>query len=107
MTWHKTNLAFLPRRQHMECTALDFNNQAVFVGGLDPDQDSEDSKDFNATMDPWDQGIAVFDMTNLQFKDGYSADAPEYVAPSNVRPQYENMYVVKKTNNQTPCRNLT
>ncbi len=40
------------------------------------------------SADPTNHGIAVFDMTNLVFKNSYQANAPVYEAPEVVQRYY-------------------
>jgi hypothetical protein len=41
-----------------------------------------------AEEDEFSNGIAVFDLTKLEWSDGYDADADSYVAPESVRKWY-------------------
>jgi hypothetical protein len=88
--WHKTSFENWPRRKQMVSTAIKNNNQAIFIGGIDPDQDHKSAQNWRASMDEWAQGIAVFDMNKLELKDNYDADAPPYAAPDLVKATYEN-----------------
>lgn len=74
----------------MVATAIKNNNQAIFIGGIDPDQHPTIQQDWNASMDEWAQGIAVFDMNKLELRDSYDADASPYAAPNLVQATYEN-----------------
>lgn len=52
----------------------------IMIGGHDPAyQDSE------VPSDPWPQGIGVFDMTVLKFKDSYQANATTYKTPDAIK----------------------
>ena len=35
--------------------------------------------------DPWDQGFGVFDLTDMEWKSSYDADAGPYVSPNSVK----------------------
>ena len=60
----------------------------VVIGGLDPTEETDgDREAFNASADPWTQGLGVFDMTSLQWKSSYTADAGPYM-PANIIAQY-------------------
>ena len=39
-------------------------------------------------VDPWSQGLGVFDMSDLEWKDSYTADAAPYVTPHIVKTYY-------------------
>lgn len=39
--------------------------------------------------DPWPQGIGVYDLSVLQWKDGYDADAEAYVTPDVIKQYYQ------------------
>lgn len=58
----------------------------ILIGGGDPTYsyffvgDSD-----NAPSDPWPQGIGVFDMTNLKFKDSFQAQAGAYKTPEIIK----------------------
>lgn len=58
------------------------NNQIILIGGL-----ASGNRSLNDD-DPWYQGIGVFDMTALQWKTSYEANAAPYVAPDIVRKYY-------------------
>ncbi len=39
--------------------------------------------------DPWPQGLGIFDLTTMEWKDGYDAAAPAYVTPAAVKAHYQ------------------
>ncbi len=39
--------------------------------------------------DPWPQGIGIFDMTAMEWKEGYDADAAPYMTPDVVKAYYQ------------------
>lgn len=49
---------------------------------------------WNGTADPWTQGIGVFDMTNLVWRDSYNASARPYTVPTIVKQYYDKKYVI-------------
>lgn len=55
----------------------------IMIGGMNPLHDVGDQP-----QDPWDQGIAVFDMTALEFKDSYQSKAGAYEPPYAIRQYY-------------------
>ena len=60
----------------------------IVIGGLDPTEAEVDlSQAFNGTAGPWAQGLGVFDMTSLQWKSRYEANAATYV-PADIVKQY-------------------
>jgi Kelch motif len=83
--WTKANYtAATPRVMHA-CNIAG-NRQMVVTGGLNPA--TADQKQLLSTRDNWTQGIGVFDMTTLQWKDSYDADAEAYVTPEVVKSWY-------------------
>ena len=64
----------------------------VVIGGLDPTVGDVDPWTWNSPPDPWPQGIGVFDLTALQWKDSYEAKAPHYSAPDIVTQYYQSGY---------------
>lgn len=60
----------------------------IMIGGSDPrySRDFVEDIDYhNAPSDPWPQGIGVFDMTALKFKDSYQAKAGPYGTPDIIK----------------------
>jgi hypothetical protein len=90
MIWRKTKFLNDVRRKQMVCVWAGFNDQAIFVGGIDPDQNKNDAQNWNGTLDPWEQGLGVFSMTDLRMKDRYDPDAPPYAAPPIIKALYDN-----------------
>jgi hypothetical protein len=37
------------------------------------------------TKDPWPQGLGIFDLTEMKWKDSYDADAAPYVTPQQIK----------------------
>lgn len=63
--------------------------QMIMIGGTNPFT----TKDYVANtdvgpQDPWTQGIAVFDMTALQFNDSYQPGADPYEPPEAIQQYY-------------------
>lgn len=65
----------MARRNH-HCHATN-SGQMIIIGGTDYKL-SED-------RDPWPQGVGVFDMTALNFKDSYQANAGPYKTPDMIK----------------------
>ena len=58
----------------------------IMIGGEDPTFFRSDfNSDNKASFDPWPQGIGVFDMTALGFKDSYQAKAGAYKTPEIIK----------------------
>lgn len=79
-----------PRNGH-SCNAVG-GSQIISIGGADPNVDALNSLvkylTFNATPDPFEQGLAIFDMTSLQFASQYTANAPPYEQSDPVKQFY-------------------
>jgi Kelch motif len=60
-------------------------NQMVVVGGLDP---TVPTSQINVSTDPWTNGINVFDLSIMRWKDAYDPNDASYQTPSVVRDWY-------------------
>ena len=78
--WFKAQTPSPDQRTHHTCHPAG-NNQMVIIGGYDK------------IPDPWASSINVYDMSALQWKDRYEADADPY-KPPNVVSQYYSSYVL-------------
>lgn len=66
----------------------------IMTGGLDPSHFHEFLGDSdNLPPDPWPQGIGVFDMTALKFKDLYQANASAYETPEMIKKYHSIKFV--------------
>lgn len=82
-----------PRNGHT-CNAVG-GSQIVSIGGVDSnsriyygyDYDINTST-FNSSIDPFAQGLGVFDMTTLTWADHYTANAPPYEQSDRVKNFY-------------------
>ncbi|MCJ1266829.1 hypothetical protein MMC22_006714 [Lobaria immixta] len=75
-----------PRGGHT-CQATN-SGQMIIIGGVDPTYSQDylgDGDARNAPPDPWPQGIGVFDMNALKFKDSYRAKAGAYQTPDIIK----------------------
>ena len=70
-------------RTYHDCASAG-NSQMIVVGGMDISRWE--------TTDKWEQGLGIFDMNSLQWKDSYDADAGAYESPGIVRDWYANGY---------------
>ncbi|KAH7063193.1 hypothetical protein B0J12DRAFT_557101, partial [Macrophomina phaseolina] len=84
--WFKGPDAVAPRINHACSVVGSGRRQFVSVGGSD---NSLPTAERWTTADPWKQGLGVFDMTEMAWSDGYSADADAYQAPQVVRQWYQ------------------
>lgn len=84
--WFLANHTTTNSRAAHTCHATN-SNQMIIIGGMDPTY-SLDTLSNNHEKDPWTQGIGVFDMTALQFKDSYQANAERYKTPDIIRRFY-------------------
>lgn len=83
--WMKANYtAANPRISHT-CNIAG-NRQMVVTGGLNPA--SRNTSELYSSRDIWTQGIGVFDLTTMQWKNTYDADAKPYVTPNAVKSWY-------------------
>lgn len=66
------------------------------IGGTNPLYSTKflgDGVGAGEPRDPWNQGIAVFDMTALKFKDSYEAQAGPYESPDAIQQYYNSRCV--------------
>ena len=93
--WIRANYTSIYPRAGHTCHATT-TGQMILIGGLDPSQtaqDSDISHAINGTVDPWNQTVGVFDMTSLQWRDSYDANAELYEPPVAVKQFYNRGYV--------------
>lgn len=62
------------------------------IGGWDNPESSENVWADAIVPDPFLQGIGVFDMTNLVWKDSYDPNATSYKSPKIVKDWYDAGY---------------
>ena len=67
------------------------NRQMLVIGGFLATADSaavvdlDSGLEYTTPPDPWPHGVGVFDLASLEWKDGFDADAGEYVTPDGIR----------------------
>lgn len=69
--------------------------QMIMIGGTNPLFSSSyyvDGDLGGEPQDPWDQGIGIFDMTSLQFKESYQARTDPYEPPYVIRQYYNSRW---------------
>lgn len=81
----------VPRALHTCHTTK--TNQLIIVGGVDPTSGIDWWASYGNTTkvehrDPWAEGIGIFDMTTLKFKDFYEAKAKPYETPELIKSFY-------------------
>lgn len=59
--------------------------QVLVVGG----QNNNNNTYRWSNPDPWKQGLGIFDLTAMEWSDGYDADAPAYESPQVVKDWYD------------------
>lgn len=67
-------------------------NQMMIIGGVDPTNDTRWVGFVDNGLeprDPWAEGIGIFDMTTLTFKDSYDSKAKPYEAPEMIKSFYK------------------
>ena len=60
----------------------------LVVGGQLDTVDLEGGDDSDRIPDPWPQGLGIFDMTNLTWRDEYDPDLPTYKTPDAIKKIY-------------------
>lgn len=71
-------------------------NQMILIEGVDPRNETFELEDADYGDDlkgPWAQGIGVFDMTALKFKDPYQAKAEAYQPAEAIQEYYRTAFV--------------
>ena len=85
-TWYRAEKPSELRRRAMRCEVAG-NSQMIVVGG------SFFANDDKQRVDPWPNGMAVFDLLNLEWTDGkYDASAETYRRPSPIQKIYDQRY---------------
>lgn len=71
--------------RHSHACADVGHGQIVVSGGVNNDGWEQ--------QDPWRHGLGVWDMSALQWSDGYNASAGDYETPEMIRTWYDEKYV--------------
>ncbi len=95
--FHWISVSYPPEKPRIghSCNTVG-GSQIISIGGADPNinvstaalENIAKYSTFNATRDPFQQGLAVFDMTSLQFASQYTADPPPYEQSEPVKQFY-------------------
>ncbi|KAI1459324.1 hypothetical protein F4805DRAFT_77319 [Annulohypoxylon moriforme] len=88
-----------PRADHGCAVVGGGKRQMLSYGGVDG---GPGLRDPTMTLDPWKQGLGIYDMTELKWTDSYNPNAAEYESPSVVA----DWYARGEMNNVTWCNNL-
>lgn len=67
----------------------------IIVGGVDPRSDTHwvgEADSGTEARDPWPEGIGIFDMTMLKFKNSYAVNAKQYETPELIKVFYNDNY---------------
>jgi Kelch motif len=83
--WTKANYTAATPRVNHACSAA-ANRQMIVTGGLNPA--SANQSELINSRDIWTQGIGVFDLTAMQWKDNYDTNAQPYMTPDAVKSWY-------------------
>ncbi|KAH0423054.1 kelch repeat protein [Colletotrichum camelliae] len=81
--WARAAYTKTPRAQ-MGCVVAG-QRQLITVGGVNP---TLPANQHLSTKDPLDQGLGIFDLTNLQWKTQYDHDADAYDSPDVIKSWY-------------------
>lgn len=71
-------------RVGLTCHPVGSGRQVLVIGG----QDNNNNTYRWENPDPWTQGLGIFDMTAMEWSDGYDADAGAYDSPQVVKEWY-------------------
>ncbi|KAK2000051.1 kelch repeat protein [Colletotrichum falcatum] len=85
--WKKADYAPSSPRDAVSCIVAG-QRQMVTVGGVNRMRWDDNSTDFFRDPDPLPQGVGVFDLTDLKWKDEYDAGASSYDSPAVIKTWY-------------------
>ncbi|OAL18112.1 hypothetical protein AYO22_10977 [Fonsecaea multimorphosa] len=84
--WFKSSASDQVRRADHSCQLIG-NKQMLVIGGIQPGNPLG-----IAAIDPWPNGLGIFDMSNFTWAHGYDPHAPPYEQPEVVRDYYSTQY---------------
>jgi hypothetical protein len=92
--WVKASYPALNPRHGLTCNSIG-GGQILTIGGLNSSQNGPDDlyKDVFNTQDQFTQGLAVFDLNTLSWKDSFSASQTTYSPAPQIRSFYANKSV--------------
>ncbi|KAK1579494.1 kelch repeat protein [Colletotrichum navitas] len=85
--WMKADYTPSSPRDCMSCVVAG-QRQMVTFGGIDRMRWNDNSTNFFRDPDPFPQGVGIFDLTDLKWKDEYNADASSYDSPGAIKAWY-------------------
>ncbi|CAH0051150.1 unnamed protein product, partial [Clonostachys solani] len=80
--WHQADGAGINPRTHHACVRAG-NRQMLSIGGV-----NTTGSDGMSTKDSLPQGLGIFDMTRMEWKETYNADAEPYATPEIIKKWY-------------------
>ncbi|KAK5465541.1 hypothetical protein LTS15_002104, partial [Exophiala xenobiotica] len=84
--WFKSTASDQVRRADHSCQLIG-NKQMLVIGGTQPSNPSG-----IAAVEPWPNGLGIFDISNFTWADSYDPEAPPYEQPAVVRNYYSTEY---------------
>jgi hypothetical protein len=84
--WFKSTDSDQVRRAQHSCQLIG-NKQMLVIGGTQPSNPLG-----IAAVEPWPNGLGIFDMSNFTWADSYDPQAPPYEQPEVVRSYYSTEY---------------
>lgn len=85
--WKKAEYTSNSPRDAMSCVVAG-QRQMVTFGGINRMRWNDNSTNFFRDKDTFPQGVGVFDLTDLEWKDQYDAGASSYDSPDVVKTWY-------------------
>lgn len=83
----KSQMQGTPRADHACAVVGNGKRQMLSFGGVDGGPELQSSL---TTPDPWKQGLGIYDMSEMTWKDSYDPDAADYETPNVVMEWYRN-----------------
>lgn len=92
--WFKASYPAANPRHGVTCVPVG-GGQILTVGGVDTTQNGPDNlyDDVFNTADPFEQGLAIFDLNKMAFAPSFAANPPAYTGASVVRSYYSSRYI--------------
>ena len=103
--WIKVDYTPTHTRHALTCHPVG-GGQILTIGGVNSASEDNSGTIYQSTFDDKDeytQGLAIFDLSTLEWKDEYNANASPYTQSSLVRTFYSQKYVPPTTEEQSIC----
>ena len=87
--WQRTQFSPWFGRTAHTCNLI--NRQMIVVGGqikTVADYEANNGLNYIRSLDPWDQGLGVFDIVDMEWKQGFDASPGPYATPQTVKDVY-------------------